>query len=318
MDFRTVIPIQQELDITHCDKVMMFGSCFSTYMGEHLTNDLFFTSCNPLGILFNPISILQTINRLKEDLEVQLADLFETNGIWNSFDFHSQFAQLSAEQYLNHINPIIHQSHQFLKECDYLFITLGTAWYYRETATQKIVANCHKQPARRFTRERLSVEECANALLDIIHGVHSINNHVNIVFTVSPIRHWKEGAHGNQISKSTLLLAIEDVLTHEKGIHYFPSYELLMDELRDYRFYAEDMLHPSEQAQKFIWEKFCAFVFSKETQETIKEIEEIQAAIHHKSFNPESASYQQFKINTQKKIEAFQRKHPEITKFAFS
>lgn len=318
MDFRTVIPIQQELDITHHDKVMMFGSCFSSYMGEQMSQHLFPTLCNPLGILFNPLSILQTIERIANNKEVTANDLFESSeGVWNSYLFHSQFAQRSAEEYLTQINCTLHQTHLFLKECKYLFITLGTAWYYEKADDGQVVANCHKQPAQNFLRKRLSVEACTNALREILKVVRNQQKEVQVLFTVSPIRHWKEGAHGNQLSKSTLLLAIDEVISTEKEVYYFPSYELLLDELRDYRFYAEDMLHPSENAQRYIWERFSDFAFSNETQQVIKDVAEIRTALNHRPFNPESKAHQQFILKTQKKWEALKEKHPEFATFAF-
>ncbi|MBO7636866.1 MAG: GSCFA domain-containing protein [Paludibacteraceae bacterium] len=310
--FRTIIPIQKELDINHSNKVMMFGSCFTENIGQKLIDHKFSVSCNPLGILFNPISILQAINRIVDNKKVTEQELFEHEGVWNSFSFHSQFAQLSVSEYLANINPIIDASHQFIKSCDFLFITLGTAWIYEDTETNEIVANCHKVASTRFNRRRVSTTECCDAILSAIEKIHKVNEHVNFIFTVSPIRHWKDGAHGNQLSKATLLLAIDKICDMYSNCSYFPSYEILMDELRDYRFYADDMLHPSEFALKYIWERFSDCYFSEETKAINKEVESLNQALHHRPFNPESHSYKTFQEQTQTRIAELEKKYPFI------
>ncbi len=310
--FRTIIPIQKELDIKHTNKVMMFGSCFTENIGQKLIDHQFSVSCNPLGILFNPISILQTISRVVDNKKVTEKELFEYEGVWNSFAFHSQFAKLSAADYLANINPIIEESHQFIKSCDFLIITLGTAWVYEDTETNEIVANCHKVASTRFNRRRISSTECCDAILSIIEKVHTINEHANFLFTVSPIRHWKDGAHGNQLSKATLLLAIDKICEMYSDCFYFPSYEILMDELRDYRFYADDMFHPSEFALNYIWERFSDCYFSEETQAINKEVESLNQALHHRPFNTESQSYKSFHEKTLNRIAELEKKYPFI------
>lgn len=310
--FRTIIPIKKELDIKHPNKIMMFGSCFTENIGQKLIDHKFSVSCNPLGILFNPISIQQTIFRIINNTPVTKDDLFEVEGVWNSFLFHSQFAQLSAQDYLNNVNQKIEEAHSFLKSCDFLFITLGTAWIYEDKATNQLVANCHKVESSRFNRRRISETECCDTLLNIIQEIQTINQQIKFIFTVSPIRHWKDGAHGNQLSKSTLLLSIDKICEMYSDCSYFPSYEILMDELRDYRFYADDMLHPSESAINYIWERFSDCYFSEETKKINKEVEEINLAINHRPFNPDSLNYQRFKENTQKKIKDIENKYPFI------
>jgi hypothetical protein len=267
--------------------------------------------CNPLGILFNPASIFQSIERIVQNQKVQRSELIECDGVWNSFDFHSQFARLSAEDYLHNINQQIETTHLFLKGCDHIFITLGTAWIYRIKTSGKVVANCHKVPSTHFSRERLSVAECTKIISQTIEMIKSVNPNSKIIFTVSPIRHWKDGAHGNQLSKSTLLLAIEEVCQLCDAL-YFPSYEIVMDDLRDYRFYANDMLHPNEIAQNYIWEKFCYSFFSEETQSLNKEISSIRMALHHRPFNPESIGHQKFIAQTHTRIKELKEKYPFI------
>lgn len=311
MEFRTVVDIKKESNIQHHHKVLMFGSCFTEHIGKKLEQHLFCVKCNPLGILFNPASISQSVERIVQNQKVQSSELIECDGVWNSFDFHSQFARLSKEDYLHNINRQIESTHQFLKECDYIFITLGTAWIYRIKSTGKVVANCHKVPSSHFSRERLSVEDCTKIILHTIEMIKSENPNAKIIFTVSPIRHWKDGAHGNQLSKSTLLLAIEEVCQLRDTL-YFPSYEIVMDDLRDYRYYAGDMLHPNEIAQNYIWEKFCDCFFSEETQSLNKEINSIRMALLHRPFNPESIGHQKFIAQTHTRIKELKEKYPFI------
>ncbi len=311
--FRTIIPIQKELSINHRDPMMMFGSCFTEYMGRRLNDLLFPISCNPLGILFNPISILQTIQRIVSNKKVTQKDLFQQEGVWNSFDFHSQFAQLSAEDYIANINRQIEEAHQFAKSARYIFFTLGTSWVYEKNTDHKVVANCHKMPSNLFSRRRISCDECVEALSLMIQQIRSINKEAKVVFTVSPIRHWKDGAHGNQLSKATLLLAIDKLCETERNCHYFPSYELLMDELRDYRFYADDMLHPNDLAQAYIWEKFQECYFNEETNQLNKRIEQVNQAIHHRPFNPKSEGFAKFKAQTLQNIEKLREDYPFLS-----
>lgn len=308
--FRTEISIQQELNITHQNKMMMFGSCFTENIGQKLIDHFFPVSCNPLGILFNPISIQQAIHRIIHNQKVKAEELFESDGVWNSFDFHSQFARLSKDEYLSNINSIIETAHLHLVSCDYIFITLGTSWIYEEIESNKVVANCHKVSPEHFNRRRISVSECSNVLVSILQELKAIKENIKIIFTVSPIRHWKDGAHGNQLSKSILLLSIDNICNNYSDCYYFPSYEIMMDDLRDYRFYADDMLHPSEQAQNYIWKRFEGCYFSDNTQQINRKIEQIMLALQHRPFNPESKGYQQFKEKTIGSIKQLQEEYP--------
>lgn len=310
MRFLTEIPFKKELDINHHHGILLLGSCFTENIGRRLEACHFRVSCNPLGILFNPVSIQQTIERILEDRKVTEEEVVETDGVWNSFDFHSQFAKCSLSEYLSNINQQIELAHQFIKNTDFVFITLGTAWVYEENESHHIVANCHKVPANRFTRKRISESECTERLKTIVNRLKAVNEKMNIIFTVSPIRHWKDGAHGNQLSKSILLLSVDNVCRDMQNCHYFPSYELMMDELRDYRFYADDMLHPSEQAQAYIWEKFGDTYFSEETQQINKEVLSLEQALHHRPINPDSESFKRFQEETQKKKQILVQKYP--------
>lgn len=312
MQLQTVVDIKKELNINYHSKVLMFGSCFSEHIGNKLQSLKFSVANNPLGILFNPFSIAQTIQRIIEKRFFTNSEIFEKDGVWNSFYLHSEFAKLSNEEFLLNANQKLNDSHLLLKDCDYLFITLGTSWIYTLSESGEIVANCHKIPQQHFNRSRKSSSEIVNCLSDMIRHLRNFNPDINIVFTVSPIRHWKDGAHDNQLSKSSLLLSIDEIQNKFDKIFYFPAYEILMDELRDYRFYAEDMIHPNSIAINYIWERFIQFSFSKEVESELVEIEKVIKATQHKPFNQQSKAYIQFKVNTLQKIEQLQKKFPTI------
>lgn len=312
MQFSTTIKLEQEADITYASKIMMFGSCFSEHIGNKLNSLKFNVSNNPLGILFNPCSILATIQRIATKQLFTEQDIFCREGIWNSFHLHSRFAQLSAQEYLNNANAQLVSAHEFLKKTSHLFITLGTAWIYELAEDGTIVANCHKENKDKFSRRRLSVEECIETLQKTIDTVHDIQPNIQITFTVSPIRHWKDGAHGNQISKSTLLLAIEMIQEKNPSVQYFPAYEIMMDELRDYRFYAEDLLHPNNMAIQYLWECFVESRIASHTQEEMNLVERLISAVNHRPFNPESESYRKFKAKTLELIGEMEKKLPQL------
>lgn len=314
MQLQTTIDIKRELkrelNIHHQDKVMLFGSCFTENIGQRLAELRFNALCNPLGILYNPISIRQTIERIAKEKPVDNSDMIETDGVWNSLDFHSQFARLNREEYIANINRIVKQSHEFATQCGFLFITLGTSWVYRDVESGNAVANCHKLPSCHFERSRLSIEDCTIELEKTIEIAHSLNPGMNVIFTVSPIRHWKDGAHGNQVSKSILLISIDNVCEKHSNCHYFPAYEIMIDELRDYRFYDVDMLHPNETAKSLIWEKFESAYFDDDTRTLNNEIEQIIHALQHRPFNPESEAHKRFVRQTEQKIKDLTQRYP--------
>ena len=259
-NFTTKVAIKEgNGTLDYSSKIMMLGSCFTTEIGKIMQDYRFDVMVNPFGVLYNPCSIASSVERLAACTEFVAGDVIETNPTdasaprkYASFSHHSSFARLSAEEFLLNANEQLRKASSFLKETDTVIITLGTAWVYTNTATGKVVSNCHKRVAKEFERSILSVEKCTH----ILKGIAELLPNKKIIFTVSPIRHLKDGAHGNQISKATLLLAIDNVMQMCPNCTYFPSYEIMMDELRDYRFYAEDMLHPSALAVKYIFDKF--------------------------------------------------------------
>lgn len=254
-----VTPAEAGNKIDYSNKILMLGSCFTTEIGKILQEYKFDVMVNPFGVLYNPCSISRSIKRLIECKPFCQEDIIRTNPTdasaparYASFWHHSSFARSTGEEFLSNANSSMAEASQFLKQADTIIITLGTAWTFRYNATGEIVSNCHKRLAKEFTRELLSIEFCTKELLEIANCLPD----KNIIFTVSPIRHLKDTAHGNQISKATLLLGIEETIHECNWCSYFPSYEIMMDELRDYRFYAEDMVHPSALAVKYIFEKF--------------------------------------------------------------
>lgn len=262
MDFRTKIDIpKQNFEIDYNSKILLLGSCFTTQIGEILQDYKFYTFVNPFGVLYNPYSIRNSIEFLTTDKEFTNKDIIQTNPTdkaspkkYASFFHHSSFARLSKEEFLENANEHLRKASQFLKAADTVIITLGTSWIYKLKENGMVVSNCHKRLSNEFTRERMTTSQVKQALENIINMLPD----KKIIFTVSPIRHFKDGAHQNTISKATLQLAIEEVTEkyNTSKICYFPSYEIIIDELRDYRFYAEDMVHPSDVAVKYIFERF--------------------------------------------------------------
>ena len=314
MKFRTIVEIKKsKADISYRDNMMMFGSCFVENIGEKLRELKFRIDVNPFGVLYNPESIRKSIVRLLDRRIFVETDVFERDGVWNSFCHHSRFAALSASGFLEQANRTLLESADRLEDSTVLFLTFGTAWVYRLKSTGEVVSNCHKLPASLFVRERLEIEYIVSSYRELISALLERRTKLLIVFTVSPIRHWKDGAHENQISKATLMLAMERLQAlFPENVFYFPAYEMVMDELRDYRFYAEDMLHPSDMAIQYIWERFSETYFSEETRQTAAEVAKLMSALRHRPFNPQSESFENFEIQTKVRIEAFRQRNPQI------
>lgn len=310
MQFKTTIDVPHSaFEISHAQKGMSVGSCFSTNIGSRLHNAKFPILVNPLGTIYNPVSIANTIDLLLGTKAFDEQQVFFANGVWQSYYLHTSFSSVTKDEVLRKFHAVKEDFQQNFKSLDYVILTLGTAWVYELKSSKQIVNNCHKTPASQFNRRRLSVVECVSVLKHAIEQLRNENPNLHVIFTVSPIRHWKDGAHENQVSKSTLFLAIEELQNSLRNIFYFPAYELLMDDLRDYRFYADDMLHPSDFAVEYIWKKFSETYFSKETKDVIKQIDFIQKALEHKPFNAESEDYKLFLEKTKAEIEILQKRY---------
>lgn len=313
MDFRTEIEIPQfGFNINHRDTIMMIGSCFAQNIGEQLQKSKFNINLNPYGILYNPASISRAIRRLIEKKTFSEDELFEHRGIYQSFWHHSHFSDTDSDLCLHKINESFIQASQHLATSSVLFITFGTSYVFELRESGLIVGNCHKVPSSAFNRYRLSMDTIVEDWTAIIQQLRTINPNIKIVFTVSPIRHLKDGLHDNQLSKATLLLAIDKLCSANTECFYFPAYEAVMDDLRDYRFYAEDMTHPNNTAIRYIWELFGKTFFDSKTEAIINEWNKLNAAINHRPLNEQGEEYKQFLIQTTEKLNKFQEKYPYL------
>lgn len=315
MNLQTPITLPKvSFDITHRSKMLLFGSCFSENIGSKLVENKFSVNVNPYGVLYNPDSIYYAINRLLDKIEFTQSDFIHHNESYHSFMHHGSFSKTNLDDTLQNVNKEFNIAASQLDDADFLLITFGTTYVFRHRETDVIVGNCHKLPANQFTRERLTVEEITTRWGYLITRAIDYNPKLKIIFTVSPIRHFKDGAHNNQLSKSILHLSIENLIEqYPLNAFYFPAFEIMMDELRDYRFYADDMLHPSQLAQDYIWKKFGETYFSKETHNINVEWQRIHQALSHRASNPDSDAYQKFLHRTIADIEAFEKKYKFIS-----
>ncbi|MGI6047147.1 MAG: GSCFA domain-containing protein [Petrimonas sp.] len=314
MDFRTRISIPtSDFQLNHSTRMMLLGSCFSENIGNKLLENKFRVKINPFGIVYNPLSVAAVVNRLLFKKNFNENDLVFHNDVYQSFLHHSSFSHPDKTRCLQSISESFSNAAEFIRETDIFLITFGTAYVYKLKSTGKVVANCHKFPADTFIRERLSVEEIVKEWSEIIRAISTRNPTAKFIFTVSPIRHWKDGAHENQISKSILHLAIEQLQKmFTSALSYFPAYEILLDELRDYRFFAEDMMHPSSVAVDYIWDRFCETYFSKETMDINSEWQKIQQALNHRPLNHNTEWHQRFQHQILQKLIDFQANYPQI------
>lgn len=315
MDFRTIINIPlSDIRIDHSTRMMLFGSCFSENIGRKLLQSGFRVDTNPFGILYNPFSIATAMQRLLSATPFLEADLVWNNGIYHSLMHHGRFSDPDKAACLRNISTRFENAVQQIKQTDIFLITFGSAYAYRWKEDGEIVGNCHKFPSRLFHRIRLSVEEITEEWGKLISILKQIRPDVKFLFTVSPIRHWKEGAHENQVSKSILHLSIDHLeQLFPENVRYFPAYEVMIDELRDYRFYENDMTHPSTFAVDYIWQLFNQTFFSDETTKIINEWEQIRKAMEHRPLYPGMKAHDAFVKDTRKKLEAFRQKYPEIS-----
>lgn len=312
MQFRTPIPVSESIfPIDYNSKIMSVGSCFAVNMAEKFNDFKFQNNCNPFGIIFNPVSIERLVERTVNKELFTESDIFFRNDLWHCFEVHSELSNPSKEAFLNSLNQLIDSTNQQILELTHFQITYGTAWVYRNIENNQIVANCHKVPQKQFEKQLLSVVEIEESIARTIRLLQSINPEIKIIFTVSPVRHIKDGFVENTLSKAHLISAIHSahnpqLITYD----YFPSYEIMMDELRDYRFYAEDMLHPSQVAIDYIWQRFKETSISKSAFGIMDEVEGIQKGLSHRSFNPQSESHQKFIAKLQIRITKLHSEYP--------
>jgi len=312
MQFRTKIPIKKEIQtIDYTSNVVLFGSCFSENISKKLAYYKFEGFTNPLGILFHPKAIERLILKAVQGEQFTEEAVFFYKERWHCFDAHSSLSTISKEELLGRLNTAIDSANQQINKASHIIITLGTAWVYRLLETDSLVANCHKIPQQKFCKALLSVDEITKSLASIISAIEKVNSKVQIIFSLSPVRHSKDGFVENAQSKAHLLTAIHKVIESE-NTSYFPAYEILMDELRDYRFYAEDMLHPNQIAIDYIWEQFCKTWLEDAALRTMKDIDAVQKGLAHKPFHPNSEEHQDFIKHIYKQIDALQGKFPRM------
>ena len=315
MEFSTAIQIpRSDILITHSSQIMVLGSCFSSHIGSRLLQHKFKLEENPFGILYNPFSISRAINRLLTGIPFTESELIRHNGLYHSLMHHGQFSDTEKQGCLGKINIRFEPAAAQIRRTSLFLITFGTAFVYRWKENGEIAGNCHQIPADRFIRVRLSVDEIVKEWKEVIGRIINENPGARFLFTVSPVRHLREGAHENQLSKSILHLVIDALQQgFPEVIRYFPAYELMMDELRDYRFYADDMMHPSPLAIEYIWERFSETFFSDETRSVNAEWAQIRKGLNHRPLHPDTPSFRSFKKLLSQKIKIFAAQHPEIS-----
>lgn len=313
MNLRTTFTIDpSKSKISYNTPVMFIGSCFASEIGSTMAEGRMDVLINPSGVVYNPVSVGSTIDLILKNRMFTHEDLYNYKGMNLSFLHYTDFSSEDSSRALDKINTSTSKAHQFLKKARFLFITFGTARVYRFKESHKIVSNCHKLPASLFSREILTVEEITSNWRNILQSLHSFNSDLRVIFTISPVRHWKDGAHGNQLSKSILFLAVEELLRYQTGADYFPAYELVMDDLRDYRYYAEDMLHLSKTAVDYIWKAFSDCYFEPETFSLWNEMQGITKARNHRFLSDSFTGKKEFASIILKKISAVEKKNPQI------
>jgi hypothetical protein len=317
MDFSTKVPIAKfDHLIDYKSIVFSIGSCFAENIGNKFDYFKFQITTNPFGIIFNPVAIENLISRVVTNQKFTEDDIFFYNDLWHCFEVHSALSHPDKEEMLQNLNQILEHTKTQIVKSTHVIITYGTSWAYRDKTANAIVANCHKVPQNQFEKELLSIETIKNSITNTIGLIQSINPNGHFIFTISPVRHIKDGFIANQLSKSHLIASLQSVVNtecHKQNSHYFPSYEIMIDELRDYRFYAQDMLHPSQIAIDYIWECFSENYIAPESNEVMQQVLEIQKALRHKSFMPNSESHKQFLIQLKRKISILQEKYPAIS-----
>ena len=295
MQFFTNINIKPlQPSITYHDKLLLIGSCFTEHIGNYLEDVKFRTLQNPHGILFDPISVCNSLTSYIENKQYTSNDLFYLNEAWHSWQHHSRFSGIDKVQVISNINESQNKAHTFLKQADWLFITLGSSFVYKLAETLNPVANCHKAPAQTFIKHLSTFEETTVALSTTLNQLFEFNPTIKVMFTISPVRHLRDGVVDNNRSKARLIEAVHHLVGNHDNVYYFPAYELVIDVLRDYRFFDIDLAHPNYSATQFVLEKFAESCCKEETRVLMEEIKKLVIARNHKPFNPTSKQHQQF------------------------
>jgi len=312
MDFRLPLVTRPSAErIGIMDPILLTGSCFTEHLAAQLRNYRFRINENPSGILFNPMSIANSLTSCLNGRTYGPADLFEQDGVWHSWDFHGRFSSTDPEEALGRMNAAHREAGQFLRTAKWVIITLGSAFVYQD-ADGSVVANCHKMPADRFRKRLLPQEEILSELDNLIHRLFLANPGLGIIFTISPVRHLREGFVENNRSKAALISVVHHLVDKFSRLYYFPAYELVIDDLRDYRFFAEDMVHPNYLATRYVWEQFVPTFIDPDAQAIMQEINILNAARVHRPMQPDSSAHRKFLDRNLALARQLQEKYPYL------
>ena len=311
MKLQTQIPIVKHTPaIDYNSKLFLLGSCFAENIADKFTYYKFQSKVNPLGVMFHPLAILDLLKRAQNRIGYNQKDLFFSNGYWQSYSAHSRLNNQSKKDIISDLNSAVLSTKTQLMAASHVVLTFGSAWVYTFIKSQTIVANCHKQPQKEFKKSLLSIDQLNESLESIISILKSFNPKMTIIFTISPVRHLKDGFVENNHSKSQLISALHPIVSSSENTHYFPSFELVMDELRDYRFYKDDMMHPNQLAIDYIWERFQSSWIESDVKLTMNEVSRLQKGLDHKPFNPSSKAHIAFLSNLSKGVDTLVCKYP--------
>lgn len=290
--FRTIVDVPKAgFDISHAHRILMLGSCFTDNIGTELDAGKFRVCVNPYGVIYNPYSVQEVLQHVLGFRSADDSDFVQVGGVWHSYLHHGSFGHIQKEALEQKIEQVRNETLAFLKDADFLFVTFGTAWVYQLRETRRIVANCHKMPEKQFHRFRLSSCDIVDEFNQLIRHLKEINPALKIIFTISPVRHLRDGATENQLSKAVLMLAVHELVAMHSHCSYFSSYEIVMDDLRDYRFYADDMVHLSKPAIEYVFKRFSETYFSSTTTAMLGRVQKIRQSLMHRPFNEQSAEY---------------------------
>tara|TARA_R110002020_G_scaffold30274_5_gene95443 strand:+ start:562 stop:1509 length:948 start_codon:yes stop_codon:yes gene_type:complete len=314
LKLQTQIPLKTSSNpIDYQSEVLLVGSCFVENIGSKLEYYKYKNQLNPFGILFHPKAIERFFELVVSEKVFNEDDLIFQNERWHCFDAHSDLSSSNKDQLIENLNQALRDTKASLEKVSHVVITLGTAWGYRFKESGSLVANCHKIPQREFEKELYEPEQILTSLQHTIEQIKKVNKNATIILTVSPVRHLKDGFVENQRSKAHLITAVQQLVETEQQAEYFPSYEIMMDELRDYRFYDRDMVHPNTLAVDYIWKRLIEVYTSDNTQKIMAEVETIQKGISHRPFNEHSQAHQKFRENLELKKKSLRDKIPHIT-----
>lgn len=308
--FRTEVEVPNaDINLSLHDQVVTIGSCFAEVIGSKLQQNKVDALVNPFGTIFNPVSVCLLLKAAAGEPYAFEQHLLQQNDIWYSYDLHSSISSPHKEELLQQIQQSINLTHNHLQKASLLIITFGTAVAYRLAPSGNVVANCHKLPAKKFSRELLSQEEILQAFKEMYSFLKQLNPQLKVLLTVSPVRHTKETMLVNSVSKSLLRVVCHLLQESYSDVLYFPAYEVMLDDLRDYRYYKDDLIHPTSMAEAYIWQKFVNAYYNEQFQSFMKEWEKVEKALQHKPFHPGSDSHQKFLLKTQAQLEQIAHKY---------